>query len=926
MSPEQQSGAEAQHNPYATQLVATPEQSHVPRVVLVDARGEPVRGVELTIAGVTIGRLRSSSLVLEDPTVSRNHVRVDWDGRDARVVDLGSRLGTLLGTVRLEAQVPQPWPPELPIRIGRHTIRLQVGAPPATGAAAPVAAAPPAASVPSGAGAQPAALAAAAVTGRLASPADAPAAPPVESPPATGAAVPVAAAPPAASVPSGAGAQPAALAAAAVTGRLASPADAPAAPPVESPPVVAGGPAVTLALAPDQVNLMLEPGRRTIIDVQVTNQTAAPLTVSLSIAGLPRDWVEVMPTVRVVPDSRVAATMVVHVPQESASRAGAYPVTIEATAAEIADMVFEAPLEWRVAPFVAGTLSIAPKREADRELAVYTVSVRNDGNIHTSYTLGASDEAQALSYSFAQEHLTIAPGETVETPLTVAVERRLFGRDLRHAFTVQASGSASEEVPGVTLVAHAQFIQAATFPLWWVAVLAGLLLLALLCGFAVIPASLAGALPGYGILTAPTEPPDQRTTAVAAATSQAQALLVADLERRETLVALVQTATAAPEDQRVALQATFAAQFATASAIPLQLTALPTLPPPPDAVFATVAPDTPPASTIAPAGVTPSVTPSPTLTPAQTAVPTRTLLPRLPSLVIDDAAIRRLTTGEVTLSFPVRLSEASDATVTVQYETEDDTARAGDDYRSAVGTLSFVPGDVSGTIAVIVLPSSTKLTDVRLRVRLTSATGANLDDGEAVGTILAADNLLTATPTATVTPQPAATATATATPQPAATATATATPQPAATATATATPQPTATSQPTATPTATPTFTATPVSLTIDAPGSFEVPTATWTGIPVSIAGVPDEDTITVTLSVTGTPTNGAMRILGPGGFGPTAGPQTFTTTLADANARLSRLEYRRFAAGTATMTIQVTHEASGAEETATIALTIVAP
>ena len=861
MSPEQQSGAEAQHNPYATQLVATPEQSHVPRVVLVDARGEPVRGVELTIAGVTIGRLRSSSLVLEDPTVSRNHVRVDWDGRDARVVDLGSRLGTLLGTVRLEAQVPQPWPPELPIRIGRHTIRLQVGAPPATGAAAPVAAAPPAASV-----------------------------------------------------PSGAGAQPAALAAAAVTGRLASPADAPAAPPVESPPVVAGGPAVTLALAPDQVNLMLEPGRRTIIDVQVTNQTAAPLTVSLSIAGLPRDWVEVMPTVRVVPDSRVAATMVVHVPQESASRAGAYPVTIEATAAEIADMVFEAPLEWRVAPFVAGTLSIAPKREADRELAVYTVSVRNDGNIHTSYTLGASDEAQALSYSFAQEHLTIAPGETVETPLTVAVERRLFGRDLRHAFTVQASGSASEEVPGVTLVAHAQFIQAATFPLWWVAVLAGLLLLALLCGFAVIPASLAGALPGYGILTAPTEPPDQRTTAVAAATSQAQALLVADLERRETLVALVQTATAAPEDQRVALQATFAAQFATASAIPLQLTALPTLPPPPDAVFATVAPDTPPASTIAPAGVTPSVTPSPTLTPAQTAVPTRTLLPRLPSLVIDDAAIRRLTTGEVTLSFPVRLSEASDATVTVQYETEDDTARAGDDYRSAVGTLSFVPGDVSGTIAVIVLPSSTKLTDVRLRVRLTSATGANLDDGEAVGTILAADNLLTATPTATVTPQPAATATATATPQPAATAT------------ATATPQPTATSQPTATPTATPTFTATPVSLTIDAPGSFEVPTATWTGIPVSIAGVPDEDTITVTLSVTGTPTNGAMRILGPGGFGPTAGPQTFTTTLADANARLSRLEYRRFAAGTATMTIQVTHEASGAEETATIALTIVAP
>lgn len=884
MSPEQQSGAEAQHNPYATQLVATPEPLRAARIVLVDARGEPVRSVELTTAGVTIGRLRSSSLVLEDPTVSRNHVRVDWDGRNARVVDLGSRLGTLLGAARLEAQVPQPWPPDVPIRIGPHTIRLQVGAPPATGAAAPVAAALPAASVP---------------TGRL--------------------------------VPPGADEQQAAFAAAAVTGRLAPPAGSPAVPPVEtpaaSPPVAAGGPAVTLALALDQVDLTLEPGRRTVIDVRVTNQTAAPLTVSLSIEGLPRDWVEVMPTVRVAPGDQTGATMVVHVPQESASRAGAYPVTIEATAAEIADVVFAAPLEWRVAPFVAGTLSIAPRRETNRELAVYTVSVRNDGNIHASYTLGASDEAQALSYSFAQEHLTIAPGETVETPLTVAVERRLFGRDLRHAFTVQATGSISDEAPGVTLAADAQFIQAATFPLWWVAVLAGLLLLALLCGFAVIPASLAGAFPMYGILAAPTEPPDQRATAVAAATSQAQALLVADLERRETLVALVQTATAAPVDQRIGLQATFAVQFATASAIPLQLTALPTLPPPPDTVFATVAPDTPLAPTIAPAGVTPSFTPSATLTPAQTAVPTRTPVPRLPSLAIDDATIRRLTTGEVTLSFPVRLSEASDSPVTVQYETEDDTARAGDDYRSAVGTLAFVPGDVSGVIAVIVLPSSTRLTDVRLRVRLTSATGANLDDGEAVGTILAADAVLTSTPTATATPRPpgspvpaTATATATATPQPAATATATATAQPTATATATAT------LQPTATPTATPTFTATPVSLVINAPDSFELPTATWTGIPVSIAGVPDGDTVSVTLSVSGTPTNGAMRILGPGGFGPTAGPQTFTTTLADANARLSRLEYRRFAAGTATMTIEVTHEASGQEATATITLTIVAP
>jgi hypothetical protein len=122
------------------------------------------------------------------------------------------------------------------------------------------------------------------------------------------------------------------------------------------------------------------------------------------------------------------------------------------------------------------------------------------------------------------------------------------------------------------------------------------------------------------------------------------------------------------------------------------------------------------------------------------------------------------------------------------------------------------------------------------------------------------------------------------------------------------------------------------VNLTLTAPLSVAVTggaAAPWTDIAgVVIGGVPDGDAVTVTLSIAGvTPSNnaGQMRITGAGGFNETAAPQTFTTTLTDANDRLTRLQYRRGAPGTAQMTITVVH-GSGQSRTVQIDLIISAP
>ena len=68
-----------------------------------------------------------------------------------------------------------------------------------------------------------------------------------------------------------------------------------------------------------------------------------------------------------------------------------------------------------------------------------------------------------------------------------------------------------------------------------------------------------------------------------------------------------------------------------------------------------------------------------------------------PALTVADA---RVTEGAgATVEFEVRLGRAASQTVTVNYATGDGSARAGEDYTAASGTLRFETGESSKTIA-----------------------------------------------------------------------------------------------------------------------------------------------------------------------------------------------------------------------------------
>ena len=87
------------------------------------------------------------------------------------------------------------------------------------------------------------------------------------------------------------------------------------------------------------------------------------------------------------------------------------------------------------------------------------------------------------------------------------------------------------------------------------------------------------------------------------------------------------------------------------------------------------------------------------------------------------------------LAFAVTLSRAATSAFTVDYATSDGSARAGEDYTAASGTLSLQAGESSATIEVGVLDDAHDEGEETLTLTLSNVSGGHVTDGEATGTI-----------------------------------------------------------------------------------------------------------------------------------------------------------------------------------------------
>ena len=122
-------------------------------------------------------------------------------------------------------------------------------------------------------------------------------------------------------------------------------------------------------------------------------------------------------------------------------------------------------------------------------------------------------------------------------------------------------------------------------------------------------------------------------------------------------------------------------------------------------------------------------TPSPTPTPSPS-----------PAVSISDVVKSEGNTGSTTFDFTATLSTSSTQSVSVNYATQNGTAIAGGsvpfDYTSRTGTLTFLPGQTSRNVSVIVRGDLYSETDDTFFVNLSNATGgASIAKAQGVGTI-----------------------------------------------------------------------------------------------------------------------------------------------------------------------------------------------
>ena len=116
-----------------------------------------------------------------------------------------------------------------------------------------------------------------------------------------------------------------------------------------------------------------------------------------------------------------------------------------------------------------------------------------------------------------------------------------------------------------------------------------------------------------------------------------------------------------------------------------------------------------------------------------------TTVPGPVALSVADARVREA--SDALLVFEVTLDRARHAAVTVDYVTSDVTARAGEDYTSASGTLTFATGERLKTVEVTVFDDAHDEGEETLTLTLSNPSGAYLADATATGTIENTDHM-----------------------------------------------------------------------------------------------------------------------------------------------------------------------------------------
>ncbi|NET91321.1 MAG: DUF4114 domain-containing protein [Kamptonema sp. SIO1D9] len=113
-----------------------------------------------------------------------------------------------------------------------------------------------------------------------------------------------------------------------------------------------------------------------------------------------------------------------------------------------------------------------------------------------------------------------------------------------------------------------------------------------------------------------------------------------------------------------------------------------------------------------------------------------------PNLEINNVTVVESDSETTDAVFTVSLDSPSNETVTVDFTTVDDTARAGEDYLTTSGTITFNPGETTQNITVSILDDLVAESTESFQINLSNSLNAVIEDNQGLGTIIDDDDEL----------------------------------------------------------------------------------------------------------------------------------------------------------------------------------------
>ena len=173
--------------------------------------------------------------------------------------------------------------------------------------------------------------------------------------------------------------------------------------------------------------------------ITLLNQSPDVDHFSLSLQGIPKNWITSLPAVvQLMPGEQKETEFTLHIPRASESRAGAHPMILRVNSQRDPSQFAEMKLTLTIAPYSQFQAKFQPQRvRAGRpgQLTIY-----NQGNSPESFHVQFKDAADELAFQPADLNITVPEGSSASAEYRAhARQLRLMGGEKRHSFNAQVS-------------------------------------------------------------------------------------------------------------------------------------------------------------------------------------------------------------------------------------------------------------------------------------------------------------------------------------------------------------------------------------------------------------------------------------------------------------------------------------------------------